>query len=78
MKHLPIFFKVVKSRKMKPQAKIHNNFAILLLKGYLGREKISFHEKNLKYGKIILLIKFIFVPNFFLSLLTKFKKIMRF
>ena len=31
-----------------------------------GREKINFHEKNLKYRKIILLINFIFVPIFFL------------
>ena len=40
--------------------------AILLLKGYFGIEKINFHEKNLKYRKIILLINFIFAPTFFL------------
>ena len=40
--------------------------AILLLKGYFGREKINFHEKNLKYRKVILLINFIFAPTFFL------------
>ena len=40
--------------------------AILLLKGYFGRERINFHEKNLKYRKIILLINFIFDPTFFL------------
>ena len=33
---------------------------LLLLKGYFGREKNNFHEKNLKYRKIILLINFIF------------------
>ena len=40
--------------------------AILLLKGYIGIEKINFHEKNLKYRKIILIINFIFDPTFFL------------
>ena len=40
--------------------------AILLLKGYFGREKINFHEKNLKHKKIILLINFIYAPIFFL------------
>ena len=30
--------------------------AILLLKGYFGREKINFHEKNFKFRKIISLI----------------------
>ena len=40
--------------------------AILLLKGYFGREKIIFHEKSLKQKKIILLKKFIFAPIFFL------------
>ena len=39
---------------------------MLLLKGYFGREKINFHEKNLKYRKIILVINFIFDPTFFL------------
>ena len=34
--------------------------------GLFKREKINFHEKNLKYKKIILLINFIFSPNFFL------------
>ena len=43
-----------------------SRIAILLLKGYFGREKISFHEKNLKYRKIILLINFIFAPTFFI------------
>ena len=43
-----------------------SKIAILLLKGYFGREKINFHEKNLKYRKIILLINFIFSPTFFL------------
>ena len=32
----------------------------------MGREKIKFHEKNLKYRKIILLINFIFALTFFL------------
>ena len=40
--------------------------AILLLKGYFGREKIILHEKNLKHRKIILLINFIFDPTLFL------------
>ena len=40
--------------------------SILLLKECFGREKIDFHEKNLKYRKIILLINFIFAPTFFL------------
>ena len=39
---------------------------ILLLKGYFGREKINFHDKNLKHRKIILLINFIFAPTYFL------------
>ena len=43
-----------------------DNFALLLLKGYFGREKIKFNEKNLKYRKVILLINFIFAPTFFL------------
>ena len=40
---------------------------ILLLRGYFGREKINFHEKNLKYRKIILLINFIFAQTFFIA-----------
>ena len=40
-----------------------SRITILLLKGYFEREKIIFHEKNLK---LILLINFIFDPNFFL------------
>ena len=43
-----------------------SRIAILLLKGYFEREKIILHEKNLKYGKIISLINFIFAPTFFL------------
>ena len=43
-----------------------SRLAILLLKGYFEREKINFHEKNLKYRKIILLINFISAPTFFL------------
>ena len=43
-----------------------SRIVILLLKGYFGREKINFHEKNLKYRKVILLINFIFAPTFFL------------
>ena len=34
--------------------------------GYFEREKIIFHEKNLKHKKIMLLINFIFDPTFFL------------
>ena len=48
--------------------------AILLLKGYFGREKINFHEKNLKYRKIILLINFIFATTFFLIAFDQFLK----
>ena len=55
-----------------------STIAILLLKGYFAREKIILHEKNLKHRKIIVLINFNFDPTFFLSILTKFKKIMRF
>ena len=40
--------------------------AILLLKEWFDRKKIILHEKNLKHRKIILLINFIFDPNFFL------------
>ena len=29
-----------------------SRIAILLLKGYFGREKINFHEKNLKYRNV--------------------------
>ena len=62
--------------KIRSQAKI-DNFAFKnsnIIEGYFGREKINFHEKDLKYRKIIL-----FLPQlFFLSLLTKFLKIMRF
>ena len=36
------------------------------MKGSFKKEKIIFHEKNLKDRKIILLINFIFVRNFFL------------
>ena len=36
------------------------------MKGYFGREKINFHEENLKYKIIILLINFIFATTFFL------------
>ena len=42
-----------------------SRIAILLLKGYFGREMTNFHEKNLKYRKIILLINFIFGKCFF-------------
>ena len=64
-----MFFKVVSIHKIRPQAKIDNfvsRIAILLLKGYFGREKINLHEKNLKHRKIILLINFIFDPTFYL------------
>ena len=53
--------KVVDPRKLD-----YSRIAILLLKGYFGTEKINFHEKNLKYRKIILIINFIFYTNFFL------------
>ena len=36
---------------------------MLLLKGSFEREKIIFHEKNLKHEKIILLINFILVQT---------------
>ena len=36
------------------------------MNGYFEREKIILQEKNLKDGKITLLIDFIFDPNFFL------------
>ena len=39
---------------------------ILLLKSGFEREKIIFHEKNLKHKKIILLINFIFAQTYFL------------
>ena len=39
---------------------------ILLLKGQFEREKIIFHEKNLKHSKIILFINFIFASTLFL------------
>ena len=42
-----------------------SRIAILLLKGYFGREKINFHEKNLKYIKKKFLW-FFFAPTFFL------------
>ena len=59
----------MKMRKLDLRQKyiiLLTRIAILLLKGYFGREKIDFHEKNLKYRKIILLINFIFAPTFFL------------
>ena len=43
-----------------------SRIAILLFKGYFGREKINFHEQKLKYRKIILLINFIFASTLFL------------
>ena len=61
--------KVVDPRKLDLRQKqiiLLSRIAILLLKGYFGREKINFHGKNLKYRKIILLINFIFAPTFFL------------
>ena len=61
--------KVVDPRKLDFRQKLIillSIIAILLLKGYFGREKINLHEKKLKYRKIILLINFIFVPTFFL------------
>ena len=61
--------KVVDPRKLDLRQKqiiLLSRIAILLFKGYFGREKINFHEKNLKYRKIILLIYFIFAPTFFL------------
>ena len=72
---------VVDPRKLDFKQKciiLLSRIAILLLNGYFGREKINFHEKNLKYRKIILLINFIFAPNLFLIASTKFEKIMRF
>ena len=39
--------------------------AILLLNGYFESKKITFHEKNLKHKKIILLINYIFSTTFF-------------
>ena len=53
-----------------------SRIAILLLNGYFGREKINFHEKNLKYRKINLLINFIFTRTFFsYRFLPNFKKL---
>ena len=71
---LPLFptfisFKVVDPRKLDLRQKsiiLLSRIAILLSKGYFGREKMNFHEKNLKYKKLILLINFIFAPIFFL------------
>ena len=45
-----------------------SRIAILLLKGYFWREKINWHEKNVKHRKIIWLINFIFAPTNFLVL----------
>ena len=56
-----MLLKVVDPRKLDLRQKqiiLLSRIAILLLKGYFGREKISFNEKNLKYRKIILLINF--------------------
>ena len=64
-----VYFKVVDPRKLDLRQKqiiLLSRIAILLLKGYFGREKINFYEKNLQYKKIILLINFIFAPTFFL------------
>ena len=44
-----------------------SRIAILLLKVYFGREKINFHEWNLKHRKIILLINFVFAQTCFLT-----------
>ena len=66
---LSLEFKVVDPRKLELRQKqiiLLSRIAILLLKGYFGREKINFHEKNLKYRKIILLINFIFSTTFYL------------
>ena len=49
---------VVNPRKLdlrKKQIILLSRIAILLLKGYFEREKINFHEKNLKYRKTILI-----------------------
>ena len=63
------FIEVVDLRKLdlrQEQIILLSRIAILILKGYFGREKINFHEKNLKYRKIILLIDFIFASTFLL------------
>ena len=52
--------KLVDPRKLDLRQK-----QIILLSKF-GKEKIIFHEKNLKHRKIILLINFIFDPTFFL------------
>ena len=49
-------FKVVDPRKLDLRQKkiiLLSTIAILLVKGYFRSEKINFHEKNLKYRKII-------------------------
>ena len=68
-----IFYKNLKQLIHKNQTSGKNmqiillsRITILLLKGYFERVKINFHETNLKYRKIILLINFIFAPTFFL------------
>ena len=63
------FFKIVDPQKLDLRQKqiiLLSRIAILLLKSYFEKEKINFHENYLKYRKIMLLIKFIFAPTFFL------------
>ena len=68
------FLKVVRSRKLDPWQKqiiLLSRIAILLLKGYFEREKIIFHEKNLKHRKIMLSINCIFAQTYFLIALSQ-------
>ena len=44
----------------------HKSLIIIIENLHFGKEKINFHEKNLKHRKMILLINFIFAPTFYL------------
>ena len=72
-------FKVVDPRKLDLRQKqiiLLSRIAILLLKGYFGREKINFHEKIIEIQKNNVINKFYFCPNFFsYRFLSNFKKL---
>ena len=76
------WFNVVDPRKLDLRRKyiiLLSRIAILLLKGYFGRENINFHENNLKYRNNNFINKFYFCLNFFsYRFLPNFKKLSKF
>ena len=62
------FFKVVRSRKLEPQAKIDNfdfKNSNIIIEGLIWKRKDYFSWKRFDTQKIILLINFIFALTYF-------------